>query len=242
MKNLLFFATSFNQLLFIFSHLGYCLHPISLTNVTSVARLALNVVVCLGLYCFVKEVDAFQIADLLGMLQMAKPFFALMIRLCFMYAGIGFYFTGLLYFGIVGRRLVALLDSPCFHAVYSSRRRAKSTFLLGVACNTAIWVLNDVPHIWEIYTSTTALSQFIVAIGCLYIICTLSYCVIFLVFYFQYATKVTLSKIDRSLGQNKLDIGKLKNLFCILKKHLFALYRHYNWPHSCFGHCESPPL
>ena len=209
---------------------------------TSVARLALNVVVCLGLYYFVKEVDAFQIAELLAMLQMAKPFFALMIRLCFMYAGIGFYFTGLLYFGVVGRRLVALLDSPCFHAVYSSRRRAKSTFLLGVACNTAVWVLNDVPHIWEIYTSTTALSQFIVAIGCLYIICTLSYCVIFLVFYFQYATKVTLSKIDRSLGQNKLDIGKLKNLFCNLKKHLFALYRHYNWPHSCFGHCESPPL
>ncbi len=203
MKNLPFFS---------FSHLGYCLHPICLTSVSSLVRLALNVAVCFALHYFVKVADAFQLGQLLEMLQRAKPFFALMIRLCFMYAGVGFYFTGLLFFGFVGRRIVRLLDSPCFYAFYHSRQQAKNYFLLAVASNTAIWLLNDMPHILETYENVTVF-QFIIATGCLYIICTLSYCVIILIFYFQHATKAILFKIDRSLSQNKCNIGKLRKHF-----------------------------
>lgn len=134
-----------------------------------------------------------------------------------MHGGMGFYIAGLLYFSIIGRRLVFFLDSSCLYAVYNSHRMTKRIFIRGVAYNTLIWILHDTPHIIEICENSNILHIIIFA-GCGYILSTLSHFVIYSVYYLQHATVVTLTKIDNSLHKKENDIGKLVSLVRNYKK------------------------
>lgn len=190
------------------SHFGFCLHPISIKNVPSLVRLVLNTAISLGLYHFLAAEDAFQINQLIFEVEKIKPFFSLLIRFCFMHAGMGFYFVVLIYFGVVGRRVVALLDSLCLQPVYFSHKQTKRIFIKGVAFNSLIWLLNNISHIMEVFESSSILHTLIFG-TCLYIYCTLSHFVIFSIYYLQQTTMVILTKIDISLHDKiENDVGK----------------------------------
>lgn len=142
------------------------------------------------------------------MIQTAKPFFSLMICICFMYGSVAFYVIVLLYFLFFGRQIVKLLDSSCLYAFYRSYRQTKSIVFMIFFCNTIIWLISDMPHILEIF-KTLQFYRYLIKMVCLYVISTLSYSVIFGIFYYQYATKVALSQIENSLKINDCKIGKL---------------------------------
>lgn len=146
------------------------------------------------------------------MIQSVKPFFSLMIRICFMYGGVVFYFIGLLYFTLFGRQIIELLDSSCLYAVYRSYHKKRSIVFIIFVCNTLIWLINDMPHILQIY-ETSQIHYLIISMGCLYAIGILSNLVIYVIFYYQHATKVALSKIENSLSNKESDIGMLIHFF-----------------------------
>lgn len=143
------------------------------------------------------------------MIQSAKPFFSLIIRICVMYANVVFYTISLLYYTIFGRRLVELLDSSCFYAIYRLYHRKPNIILLLFGLNTLLWFISDTPHILQAFPKFQT-HYYIISIVCFYVINILNNFVLYVIFYYQHATKVALIKIENSLSKNEGHFGKFK--------------------------------
>lgn len=200
-----------------YGHLGVQLSPISMKSISSLLTFTLNLAIIGLMHYALFTLDCFNLQAVSMKVSRDKPFFRLLVDFIFTYGFPLFSFTKMLYYMVVGRRMVRLLDSLLFWRTLQQqqkmlyRRTELLIYFAVISLNCANFVLSYTEAIVAFIYSPTKDVVEVVKLLTNFLCSMLSFLELQILHYYQWVTRNCLRSVERTLDGVVQNAGKVSS-------------------------------